>query len=316
VLRDFYLPMPKLLFKLAALLSLFALTAMLAACNEFTTPDEKANQPLASDLVQKIKDIDSTLGAPMMMRIIKSESVMEVWKQTNSGKYALLTTFKICAYSGGFGPKVIEGDRQAPEGFYDITPALMNPNSNYYLAFNTGFPNKFDKSYGRTGANLMVHGDCSSSGCYAMTDKEIAQIFVLVREAFKGGSKAVQLEIFPFRMTPDNLAKQNGNPNMAFWQNIKRGYDSFELTREPPTWDVCNRRYVFNSTGPGGGALDANAACPALSSDPTLTAELTAKETADDAAFVAAVKAAGGTLAPTTAAAPIVVPMKAPAERG
>ena len=308
--------MPKLFLKLAALLSLVALSGLLAACNEFITPDQKANQPLSSELVQKIKDIDSTIGAPMMMRIIKQESVMEVWKQTNSGKYALLTTFKICAYSGGFGPKVIEGDRQAPEGFYDITPALMNPNSNYYLAFNTGFPNKFDKAYGRTGANLMVHGDCSSSGCYAMTDKEIAQIFALVREAFKGGSRSVQLEIFPFRMTPENLARENGNPNMAFWQNIKQGYDSFELTHVPPTWDVCNRRYVFNSTGPGGAALDATAACPPLTSDPTLTAELTAKETADAAAFAAAVKAAGGTVAPTPVVTPIVVPMQAPAGRG
>ena len=251
----------------------------------------------------------------MMMRIIKQESIMEVWKQTNSGKYALLTTFKICAYSGGFGPKVIEGDRQAPEGYYDITPALMNKNSNYYLAFNTGFPNKFDKSYGRTGANLMVHGDCSSSGCYAMTDKEIAQIFALVREAFKGGSSSVQLEIFPFRMTPQNLARQNGDPNMAFWQNIKQGYDIFELTKQPPSWDVCARKYVFNASSASGQALDPTSSCPSLKTDPTLMAELSAKTTADDAAFAAAVKAAGGTVAVPAAPKPIVVPLQAPAER-
>jgi len=304
--------MKMILRTLASLFTLLAMTLVLAACNEFTTPDEKANQPLAPDLVQKIKDIDSTLGAPMMMRIIKQESVMEIWKQTNSGKYALLTTFKICAWSGGLGPKIIEGDRQAPEGYYDITPALMNKNSLYYLSFNTGFPNKFDRAYGGTGANLMVHGDCSSAGCYAMTDKEIAQIFVLVREAFKGGSKAVQLEIFPFRMTPDNLAKVNGNPNMAFWQNIKTGYDTFALTGVPPTWDVCNKRYVFNSTTADGQPLDAGAACPALNADPTLTAELAAKASADDAAFAAAVKAAGGTVAPLTVATPIVVPAAAP----
>ncbi|MEO8882237.1 MAG: murein L,D-transpeptidase family protein [Devosia sp.] len=302
----------KMIRTIASVLTLLAMTLVLAACNEFTTPDEKANQPLASDLAQKIKDIDSTLGAPMMMRIIKQESVMEVWKQTNSGKYALLTTFKICAYSGGFGPKIVEGDRQAPEGYYDITPALMNKNSNYYLAFNTGFPNKFDKSYGRTGANLMVHGDCSSSGCYAMTDKEIAQIFVLVREAFKGGSRSVPLEIFPFRMTPDNLAKMNGNQNMAFWQNIKTGYDTFALTQRPPTWDVCDKKYVFNATSPDGQPLDAAVACPVLTTDPTLTAELAAKATADDAALAEAVKAAGGTIAPITVAAPIVVPAAAP----
>jgi len=307
--------MPSILRHLLSAVFIACVALGLAACNEFTTPDEKANQPLSSELVQKIKDIDSTLGAPMMMRIIKQESIMEVWKQTNSGKYALLTTFKICAYSGGFGPKVIEGDRQAPEGYYDITPSLMNKNSSYYLAFNTGFPNKFDKSYGRTGANLMVHGDCSSSGCYAMTDKEIAQIFALVRESFKGGAQSVQLEIFPFRMTPDNLARQNGNSNMAFWQNIKQGYDIFELTRQPPSWDVCARKYVFNATGPNGQPLDATATCPSLKTDPTLMAELSSKESADNAAFAAAVKAAGGTVAAPTVASPIVVPLRAPAER-
>lgn len=307
--------MSGLLRRFATFFILAFAAVALAACNEFTTPDEKANQPVSSELVQKIKDIGSTLGAPMMMRIIKQESIMEVWKQTNSGKYALLTTFKICAYSGGFGPKVIEGDRQAPEGFYDITPALMNKNSNYYLAFNTGFPNKFDKSYGRTGANLMVHGDCSSSGCYAMTDKEIAQIFALMRESFKGGASSVQLEIFPFRMTPGNLAKLNGDPNMAFWRNIKTGYDAFELTKRPPSWDVCARKYVFDATAPDGQPLDATAACPSLKTDPTLLAELNAKAASDDAAFDAAVKAAGGTVVAPAAVKPIVVPLKAPAER-
>jgi murein L,D-transpeptidase YafK len=296
----------------AAALALVAMSLALAGCGELLTPDAKANAPLSSSLLKKISDIGSSPTQPMMMRIIKEESVLEVWKQTNAGKYALLTTFKICAWSGGIGPKVTEGDRQAPEGFYDITPGLMNPHSSYYLAFNTGFPNKFDKAYGRTGANLMVHGDCSSSGCYAMSDQQIADIFSLVRESFKGGQRAVQLEIFPFRMTPENLARENGNVNMAFWRNIKTGYDSFELTRQPPNWDVCDRKYVFNSTGPGGAALNATASCPALTTDATLRAELATKAAADDTAFAAAIRASGGKVAPTTVASPIVVPLKAP----
>lgn len=306
--------MPLLLRQLAALL-VVAASLTLAACGGFTTPDEKANQPISAELLQKISDIGSNARLPTMLRIFKQDSVMEVWKQTTRGKYALLTTFKICAWSGGLGPKVIEGDRQAPEGFYEITPALMNKNSNYYLAFNTGFPNKFDKSYGRTGANLMVHGDCSSSGCYAMTDGEIAQIFALVRESFAGGAQSVQLEIFPFRMTPENLAKQNGNANMAFWQNIKTGYDIFELTRQPPTWDVCARKYVFNATAPDGQPLEATAACPVLKTDPTLMAELSTKTAADDAAFAAAVKGMGGTVAAPAVAKPIVVPLNNPPQR-
>src|SRR5207244_747844 len=119
-------------------------------------------------------------------------------------------------------------------------------------------------AYGRTGSNLMIHGDCSSSGCYAMTDAEIAEIYALARESLKGGNPNVQLEIFPFRMTPQNLAKVSADPNMGFWKNIKTGYDAFELTRSPPNWDVCDKKYVFNVRGPDGRPLDPVAPCPAL----------------------------------------------------
>jgi murein L,D-transpeptidase YafK len=252
-----------MLRKLAALLAVFSLALALAACNDFGV-DGKATAPLSGDLLTKIKAIGSTPGAPMMMRIFKQDSVLEVWKQTGNGQYALLTTYNICSWSGGLGPKITEGDRQAPEGFYDITPGLLNPHSNYYLAFNTGFPNKFDRSYGRTGGDLMVHGDCSSSGCYAMTDAEIAELYSLVRESLAGGNKSVQLEIFPFRMTADNLAHEAGNPNLPFWENIKTGYDDFEAAKRPPRWDVCDRKYVFNQASADGQPLDATAPCPAL----------------------------------------------------
>jgi murein L,D-transpeptidase YafK len=252
-----------LLRKISALLTVLGLVLALAACNDFGV-DGKASAPLPGDLLSKIKAIGSTPAAPMMMRIFKQDSELEVWKQTSSGQYALLTTYNICSWSGGLGPKVTEGDRQAPEGFYDITPALLNPHSSYYLAFNTGFPNKFDRAYGRTGGDLMVHGDCSSSGCYAMTDGEIADLFALVREALAGGSKSVQLEIFPFHMTADNLAAHAGNPNLPFWENIKAGYDAFESSKRPPRWDVCDKKYVFNETSASGQPLDATAACPAL----------------------------------------------------
>jgi murein L,D-transpeptidase YafK len=293
--------MPMLLKRLAALVAAGLVLLTLAGCGGLIT-DGKAMAPLPSALVSRIKAIGSTPGAAMMMRIFKQDSVLEVWKETSGGDFALLKTYNICAWSGGLGPKLVEGDRQAPEGFYDITPALMNPNSNYYLAFNTGFPNKFDRAYGRTGANLMVHGDCSSSGCYAMTDQEIAEIFALVRESFAGGNKSVQLAIFPFRMTPGNLAKVASNPNLSFWRNIKTGYDAFELTKRPPSWDVCDKKYVFNSVGPDGRPLDAMAPCPALKTDPVLTAELSKRQAADAATFSAAVAAGDSRVAAQAAA--------------
>lgn len=253
----------------------------LAACGGIAPPNTKAIKPLPAALVSKLSAMGSSPGAPMVIRIFKLTSELEVWKQTAGGTYKLLKTYEICAYSGGLGPKIKEGDRQSPEGFYSITPALMNPNSNYYLAFNTGFPNKFDRAYGRTGSDLMVHGDCSSRGCYAMTDEGIAEIYALARETFKGGNASFQLQIFPFRMTAENLARHADNPNMSFWKNIKTGYDRFEISRAPTNWDVCNRQYVFDV--PAGVTLDASAACP--TSVASLSPDLQAKQLADQAAM-------------------------------
>jgi murein L,D-transpeptidase YafK len=155
----------------------------------------------------------------------------------------------------------VQGDHQAPEGFYDITPAQMNPNSSEYLAFNTGFPNAFDRSLGRTGSFLMVHGGCRSVGCYAMTDSAMAEIYGLVEEAFKGGQQKVQLQAFPFRMTAQNLARHEGDPNMPFWEMLKTGSDAFLATERPTRITVCDRRYVFNTVIRDD--LDPSAPCPA-----------------------------------------------------
>ena len=120
----------------------------LGACSGIKPGNAKAMQPLKEATVSKLKSMGSAPGKGMLIRIFKQSSELEVWKETAQG-YKLFKTYEICAWSGDLGPKIKEGDRQSPEGFYTITPGLMNPNSNYYLAFNTGFPNKFDRAYGR-----------------------------------------------------------------------------------------------------------------------------------------------------------------------
>ena len=278
-----------LLRRIVGLMVVCGLLAALAACSGIKPGNARATQPLKEATVSKLRSMGSGPEKGMLIRIFKESSELEVWKETASG-YRLFKTYEICAWSGVLGPKIKEGDRQSPEGFYTITPGLMNPNSNYYLAFNTGFPNKFDRAYGRTGSDLMVHGDCSSRGCYSMTDESIAEIYALARETFKGGNPSFQLQIFPFRMTPQNLAKQAKSEHMSFWQNIKSGYDRFELTKSPPTWDVCNRQYVFDVPA-GTGVLEAAAACPAGIGTATMTAALQAKQAADQAAMEAEVAA-------------------------
>ena len=248
----------------------------------------KAMAPLKQETVSKLASLGSSPSAAMMVRIFKESSELEVWKQTANGSYKLFKSYEICAWSGVLGPKIKEGDRQSPEGFYTVTPGLMNPNSNYYLAFNTGFPNKFDRAYGRTGSDLMVHGDCSSRGCYSMTDESIAEIYALARESFKGGNASFQLQIYPFRMSAQNLAKHADNPNMSFWKDIKEGYDRFEISKAPVSWDVCNKEYVFDV--PGGSSLDALGSCPVTVAQ-NVPASVKAKAAADDAAMQAEVTA-------------------------
>ena len=243
---------------------------LLAGCNSdeiSLANNAKANQPVPPKLIAAMNEKDMDLQSPILVRLFKEEAELEVWKQDRSGRFALLKTYPICRWSGDLGPKVREGDRQAPEGFYNITPAQMNPQSAYYLSFNTGYPNAYDRSLGHTGSELMVHGDCSSRGCYAMTDEQIAEIYSLGRESFFGGQKSFQFQAYPFRMTPVNMARHRNNPNMPFWKMIKEGYDHFEVTRHEPRVDFCEKKYVFDATKPSDAKRDpvfeASAKCPA-----------------------------------------------------
>jgi len=227
----------------------------------------KANKPVPPKLVADMTAKNMDLQSPILVRLFKQEAELEIWKQDRDGRFALLKTYPICRWSGDLGPKVREGDRQAPEGFYSISPAQMNPQSAYYLSFNTGYPNAFDKALGRTGSQLMVHGDCSSRGCYAMTDEQIAEIYSLGRESFFGGQKQFQLQAYPFKMNAANMAKHRNNPNMPFWKMIKDGNDHFEVTKQEPKVDFCEKKYVFDAVKPPGATrdlvFDASAKCPA-----------------------------------------------------
>jgi murein L,D-transpeptidase YafK len=205
----------------------------------------KHEAPIPAATVALMRGKNTSPAEPMLIRVFKKEAELEVWKRSASGRYVRLKTFPICRWSGQLGPKRKEGDRQTPEGFYAITASQMNPNSKHYLSFDTGFPNAYDRAHGATGSALMVHGTCSSAGCYAMTDAGIAEIYALVREAFRGGQKAVQLQAYPFRMTAENLVRHRLDPNIAFWRQLKEGSDRFEATGEELVVGVSAGRYAF-----------------------------------------------------------------------
>jgi murein L,D-transpeptidase YafK len=278
-----------------ALLASAAIAAAtaLAGCNTdslTTVSSERALRPLSPEMTRELEKKNMPKESPILVRLFKEESELEVWKQDTTGRFALLKTYPICRWSGELGPKVREGDRQAPEGFYTITPGQMNPNSSYYLSINLGFPNEFDRAWGRTGDFLMIHGVCSSRGCYAMTDEQIGEIYALAREALFGGQQTFQVQAFPFRMTPLNMARHRTNPNMAFWKMLKEGYDHFELTRLEPKVNVCEKRYVFDAepvaTRPGATPaplrFSPSARCPAYQVGPELAAAAAEKSKRDE----------------------------------
>jgi murein L,D-transpeptidase YafK len=224
-----------------------AVTTLVGCTGGKSVASGRHMQPLSQRMLAELKAKNMEKESPILVRIFKEEAELEVWKQDNGGRFALLRTYPICRWSGELGPKIKTGDRQAPEGFYTITPGLMNPNSSHYLAINTGFPNAYDRANGRTGAFLMIHGGCSSAGCYAMTDEQIADIYALAREAFFGGQRSFQLQAYPFRMTPLNMARHRNSPHMAFWKMMKQGYDHFEVTHLEPQVNVCEKRYIFDA---------------------------------------------------------------------
>ncbi|MDE2578227.1 MAG: hypothetical protein KGL46_05430 [Hyphomicrobiales bacterium] len=203
---------------------------------------------------------DFKKGSPVFIRIFKKEGQLELWLR-RSGRYALYKTYAICKYSGGLGPKVKEGDYQAPEGFYSVSTRQLHPKSHYHRAFNVGYPNAYDRSLGRTGGLVMVHGDCKSVGCYAMTDAGIDEIYGFVDAALHNGQRETPVHIFPFRMTDANMAREGATGLAAllgagaggkwsdFWRNLKQGYDLFEKTHEPPVAYACGGRYAFGAAG-------------------------------------------------------------------
>ena len=250
--------------RVAAALAAVVAACALAGCGANAPTIPAAEQPLSKETMSMLGRKGMDVGAPIFVRIFKEESELEVWKMRDDGRFYHFKTYPICNWSGALGPKTTYGDHQAPEGFYRVSASQMNPNSQYYLAFNLGYPNAYDRSLQRTGDALMVHGNCKSVGCYAMTDALIEEIYLLAREALKNGQPAFEVHAFPFRMTEANLARFQGNPNMPFWLTLKQGYDFFEKYRFPPTVAVCERRYVVNVALLHGNVSDvqADAACP------------------------------------------------------
>ncbi len=214
-------------------LTLLLLTALCSGLSLASPPStENISEPAATP--------------PIYIRLFKEERQLEIWQQSETGHYSLRNTFRICDYSGLTGPKLLEGDLQSPEGFYSLTPDRMNPDSRFHLALDIGYPNEYDKAHGRTGSALMIHGDCVSRGCYAMTDRYIEEIYAIVDSAFTNGQNEIPIHIFPFRMNMLNMAYYSQSPWISFWQQMQQGYQLFEENRYPPLIEVLGNQYIIS----------------------------------------------------------------------
>lgn len=207
----------------------------------------KAMEQYTPTLERQLNAQGLKLGDPILLRIFKVPALLEVWVKKGN-QYVLFKTYNICQFSGKLGPKLKNGDRQSPEGFYNVPASALNPKSSYYLSFNLGYPNEYDRFHGRTGSLLMVHGECASVGCYAMTNSRISEIYTLMYRAFKNGQKEVQVQAYPFALTDNNMRKMQRHSSYRFWLNLKEGYDLFATNHKMLTVTVDGTgKYRFRS---------------------------------------------------------------------
>lgn len=233
---------------------LFILFSSVMAQRVSESPRSKKAIQSATPIVEKLllnnKQKNLTLGSNIFTRVFKASNELEVWmKQDTTDTYSLVKTYNICDFSGDLGPKLRQGDLQAPEGFYFVTPGRMNPLSSFHLSFDIGYPNKYDRHHNRTGGFIAVHGNCVSIGCFAMEDKNIEEIFTLASAALNKGQKFFRVHVFPFRMSAQNMKLYENNKWINFWKNLKDGYDFFEKKKIPPNVEVENGKYVFEDDG-------------------------------------------------------------------
>lgn len=238
---------PNIAALLLAALGFLMLPALLAFAQAATVPSSARSDRAYADTKPGLeRDLEAKglhLGSPVYLRLTKEPAELTAYVQASDGTFKAFRSWPVCSVSGGLGPKLREGDGQAPEGFYKVTPAQMNPASSYHLSFNLGYPNAFDRANGRTGSFLMVHGACVSIGCFAMTDEGIEEIWTLMQAAFEGGQTSVDVHIFPFPLTPANLKAHAADPNAAFWGELAPAWSAFEKDGRVPEISVRGKVY-------------------------------------------------------------------------
>lgn len=211
------------------------------------TAYEQKEKAIKTDLKNHSVDINSL---NILIVAFKAEQKLILYaKNKNDGTYKKISTYDICSSSGGLGPKRKQGDGQVPEGFYHID--RFNPSSSFYLSLGIDYPNQSDKKKSKAsnlGGDIFIHGDCVTIGCMPMTDEKIKEIYIYALQAYQIGQKKIPVYIFPFEMTNSKLEQYKSNSNIAFWRNLKKGYDTFNKSTKELNIVVNEQGdYVFNN---------------------------------------------------------------------
>lgn len=202
-------------------------------------------QRIKPSLKKELEKAHFKLGDSAYLRAFKESRELELWLQ-NDQQWLLFRIYPIAAASGRLGPKLMEGDGQVPEGFYQITTKQLNPASNYHLAMNIGYPNAYDLHHERTGSFIMIHGSNVSVGCLAMTDPCIEEIYLIIQSALANGQSHIPIHLFPFRMNPERMQAAEEDTHHAFWKMLQPAYLKFEEQHQPPKVKIMGGLYEID----------------------------------------------------------------------
>lgn len=165
---------------------------------------------------------------------LKRERELEVYASGGDAALTHIITWPILGASGTTGPKLEQGDKQVPEGFYDVD--FLNPNSTNHLSMRVDYPNHEDRLQaalgGRTnlGGEIYIHGKRTSAGCLAMGDTVATYLFVLAADT---GHERIEVILSPvdFRQYKRWPKAARAQPD---W--VKRRYSKIEeaLAELPP----------------------------------------------------------------------------------
>lgn len=233
-------------------IGIIAMAMLFQSCNDASgARDVQAKARTVPKMSEYLAPGNMHVGSPVFLRAIKEDKILELWVQPKgSREFILVKRYPVAAMSGKLGPKEKEGDNQVPEGFYDVVPAALNPQSNYHLSFNIGYPNEYDRSLGRTGSFIMVHGSDVSAGCIAITDEGIEEVYTMVAEALKEGQKTVPIQVYPFVPTPSRLWQERKSPYFPFWKMMEKTWSWTEENKMPAPVIFENNQLVMKIPTP------------------------------------------------------------------